>query len=1258
MTKKNIAIFLFFSLIQVSYNAQSLAYSGTNSFDISTSTHIGAYGIPRQEASPTGMIYGDAGKKLFLVGTGGDYVLQYSLSTDYDVSTKGAIQSYFRVNPSESNPEDVFFNSTGTKMYILGGAGDDVTEFVLNTPWDLFSIDITLDTPVVFNAEAAIDTYLSPTTSHGDNLTGFRFNNDGSKLFILDRSADHVFEFSLDTNYDISTAGSVDADIDVVGLENNGRAIEFNNDGTKLYIMGAAGDDVNTYNLATGYSLSSVTVITSTSISLPETVPNALLINNDGTKFYIAGNTDEEIKEYTLSTPYDFALSTFTVTPDDTYIFTTIERTPHGMVFNNDGTKLFVIGSSSDTVLEIHLSVPYDIGTGSLESVLSIASEEAAPLGLAFNGDGSTLFIVGNDDDGINQYALSTNFDLSSTVTKSGPFSVNITETNNENSPRDMVFNDDGSKLFLLGNRRDRVFQFSLSTNYDLSTLAADYDGNYNITSIDNSPQGIAFNSDGSKFYIAGNTGDTIYEFTLENNFDVTTGTISNTNSFSIATEEITVTDILLNDDGSRFYISGSAGDDMNQYYMKSLLPETPNDGTIDDTTNPVLITLTGDTFFASSGTFSDSEVTIGNVPEGLTVVLTLNSNTEAQLSFIGKANSHINSDEAAANLEFTFTDLAFTVNDAEDVLYAVAHTDVLSFDFIECADNEIVYNGSWSGGNNSGVPDDSATDLLLGIRVQGDITITSDTNCDCLNVENGQTLTIVDGVNLTVTNALELGGDLRLLGSAQLLQTHTGVKNASGTGNLYKDVKGTLSNVYQSGYWTSPVTTDGLTYNLFGVLKDGSTALTASNTPLDITFTGGFDGDDSTSPVTLSRKWLAKLTNSGDWSRDMTETSTLNPTEGFNKKSTGNASGQNYTFVGRPNDGEYTTDISAGNYSLLGNPYPSPIDIDVFTTENSTAINGTIYFYEAGNEIDHSRGTYLGGYATRFMSAGNSATSIDAALIGLNKVPGQYVGVGQGFFVEASATGGAITFNNNTQRDFNTPNVFFSKNQKKKKSSDFPIIRLGFEFLYNGKIYHRPISVGFRDFISSSSEYKGAEMWDYNPTDMALKLEENDLPYVITMVEKFNSNLVIPLKVKSDVNRNVTFNIDEINSLDTNVYIYDKITKIYHNITSNKAIINLDSGEYNDRFFITFNETVLGLDNEELNEFSILNKNNKLLISSKYLIDEVFIYNLLGQNVITINNSLKESKMKINTTNLKKGIYVVKVKSLKGSFTQKIIIN
>ena len=81
------------------------------------------------------------------------------------------------------------------------------------------------------------------------------------------------------------------------------------------------------------------------------------------TTFYVAGSADDEIKEYTLSSAFDFSS---TITFIEANPFPSREINPQGMSFNNDGTKLFVAGDQQNMVSELALSVPYDISTGDL----------------------------------------------------------------------------------------------------------------------------------------------------------------------------------------------------------------------------------------------------------------------------------------------------------------------------------------------------------------------------------------------------------------------------------------------------------------------------------------------------------------------------------------------------------------------------------------------------------------------------------------------------------------------------------------------------------------------------------------------------------------------------------------------------------------------------------------------------------------------------------------------------------------------------
>lgn len=1254
------AILCLVILLSVGINAQSLSYSGTNSFNISSSTHLDAVNIPMLERTPTGMAFGDSGTKFYMIGASGDAVIQYTLSTAYDVSTRGTIQSYYRVNNEETSPDDVTFNDTGTRMYVLGGNGDDVTQYTLSTAWDVSSAG----SPVVWDTRTAIENLLGAT--NGDRLTGMAFNNDGSKVFVIDRRSDDIFEFNLSSNYDISTVSAVIDNIPISG-EGNARSISFNADGTEIYIIGNAGDDVTTFSLSTGFDLSTLTG-TSVSVALTEDdTPQALLLNDDGTTFYVAGSINDQINEYTLSTGFDFSS---TITHISSNGFPTIETLPNGMTFNNDGTKVFVAGDLANAVSEIALSTPYDLTTARFTAGLFVNSQQTQIRGLAFNNTGTTLYIIGNQNDEIDGYDLSVAYDLTSTITTTtgSPWSITLEDDN----PTDLFFNNDGTKLYVIGNTGNDINQYSLSPAYDMTDATAanldvvfELDGGTGLN-IDTAPLGGAFNNDGTKLYIAGNAGNDINEITLSNAYDLSSGTITNTATFSVNSEESTVTDVAFNEDGSKFFIVGTNGDDMNQYQTKGDLPETSaNNGTIDVST-PLVITLTGDTFAdADADNLLDetTEYTITNLPSGLTPVFTLSGgDTVATLTFTGKADSHIDSDDVA-NLVFTFLDAAFSSSNAADVSLAVGHTNVMGIDFIECPSNEIVYNGSWSGGSGpGGAPDE--TDDALGIRIEADVTISANFDCDCLHVDSGFTLSTATGVQATVINALELEGDLRLLGTSQLVQTHTDTKNVSGTGNLYKDRMGTLSNVYQIGYWTSPVTTNGSTYTISGVLRDGTTALTDSNTPGTITYTDDLDGN--TSPFTLSRRWFASFLDNSIWTEEIGETAELNPGEGFTKKSTGEALGQNYTFIGRPNDGDYIFTIGAfgsGRWSLLGNPYPSPIDADQFITNNAvttTSIEGTLYFYEAGNDTSHTTSEYTGGYASRVVGMGNPAAELGMS----GKTPGQYIGIGQGFFIEASSTGGTVTLDNSLRvfdpSDTNTE-YFGRQSNQRTATTDFPKLRLGFEFDLDGDVYHRQVSIGFRGLTNNHESGYDAEMWDYKSSDLALKVDDRSTPYAIVGIEDFSNTLEVPLKLQLDQERAVTFVVDETEQLSTDIYIKDAVTNFYYNITSSSQQITMPAGTYDDRFFITFDNGTLSTDDLDLaSQLVLFTKDKNLIVKTDALqIKSITTYSILGQEIDHQQISLQigeEAMLPIEK--YAAGVYIVKIATNKGSISKKIVIN
>ena len=147
---------------------------------------------------------------------------------------------------------------------------------------------------------------------------------------------------------------------------------------------------------------------------------------------------------------------------------------------------------------------------------------------------------------------------------------------------------------------------------------------------------------------------------------------------------------VSFSDDGQQIFLTESGGDlllyDTNQYYPEVVA----NDGSVDNS-NPLVITLTGDTF---QDTDADdlldvgSEVTLGNVPAGLTPVVTLSAgDTVATLTFTGNATSHTDADDIS-DITFDFDDSAFVTVPAANVTNSGAAAAYSSFVGVNFEDN------------------------------------------------------------------------------------------------------------------------------------------------------------------------------------------------------------------------------------------------------------------------------------------------------------------------------------------------------------------------------------------------------------------------------------------------------------------------------------------------------------------------------------------------------------------------------------------
>lgn len=267
-----------------------------------------------------------------------------SSTAAFDISYASYSGKSIDVNPPADTPEGLIFSPDGTKMFISDNTGSQIEEFLLSTAWDIFTA---VDTESPLNI-----------TQSGGNIEDIAFNDDGTKLFVVDRSNSMILEYTLSSAYDISeeTYTGNGERLDMSSQLSNAEDLAFNTGGSRLFVLENEGaDQIIEYVCTTGFDVSTcshassdLTLVDSTSTALDAS--DAFEFSTDGTKLYVADPTNDVIQEYKLGAAWDVS----TASHNNTFDISSQEPNARGLAFGNDGNKLYVTGTS-DTVWQYNL---------------------------------------------------------------------------------------------------------------------------------------------------------------------------------------------------------------------------------------------------------------------------------------------------------------------------------------------------------------------------------------------------------------------------------------------------------------------------------------------------------------------------------------------------------------------------------------------------------------------------------------------------------------------------------------------------------------------------------------------------------------------------------------------------------------------------------------------------------------------------------------------------------------------------------------
>lgn len=247
---------------------------------------------------------------------------------------------------------------------------------------------------------------------------------------------------------------------------------------------------------------------------------------------------------------------------------------PRGTDFRPNGTRLYVLGRSSENIIEYHLSEPWDITTAQYQRELDtsdVMDSQTQSLNASHGihirkSDGLKLYVVNRTE--IWEYTLSTAWNIA-TATQTGYKDLSSWHLR----AHGVDFKSDGTVMFMEDRFIGVVFQYNLSTPWDIETATLDY--TYDVP-VHQDLQGIQLHTNGSRMFLIDNGLREIHEFTISTPLDLRTASYISSFSLSSTPDGIYLT---FKPDFKAFFISDPETDIIHEYEI--ILPPDPNLSTI-----------------------------------------------------------------------------------------------------------------------------------------------------------------------------------------------------------------------------------------------------------------------------------------------------------------------------------------------------------------------------------------------------------------------------------------------------------------------------------------------------------------------------------------------------------------------------------------------------------------------------------------------------------------------------------------------------
>lgn len=253
-------------------------------WDITTATYDSKLLAPILPSGTMQSFYiRDNGLKLYICSNNGN-VTQWTMSVAWDISTATYDTVTFNATANVTTAGGIYFSSDGTKMYLFDAITNQTFyQYPLSVAWDL-------------------STCGASTANYFENNYGQQiiFSPDGSKMVFNFGSS--VKYYTLGTPWSISTLTEIST-FSLTTQDTNAYGVWLTSDGKNMYTTGDDFQKVFQYTVGTGWDVSTATYASKSFDTTGQgTNPGNVFISPYGKMYIGFGGGANDIRQYTVTT--------------------------------------------------------------------------------------------------------------------------------------------------------------------------------------------------------------------------------------------------------------------------------------------------------------------------------------------------------------------------------------------------------------------------------------------------------------------------------------------------------------------------------------------------------------------------------------------------------------------------------------------------------------------------------------------------------------------------------------------------------------------------------------------------------------------------------------------------------------------------------------------------------------------------------------------------------------------------------------------